>query len=106
MTREQRNIVNYVVLGLVAFMLGCIAALIPELNGPPEAEINWRMILSAGLSAFMATAGAMLLPRVGSSHLAADVDKLKKRGVKKSDMKVVQKVGTGAVRPTSGEHAP
>lgn len=102
MSREWRNILNYVVLGFGAFIIASITAMIPQLLDPNLGELDYRIILAAGLSAFVSVAGSALYPRVGSAELAHQVDKLRgSRGLSRKRMKVVPGTpATAATPPT------
>lgn len=89
MSPEARNILNYALLAVGAFAVGCAAALVPQLMDPSMPELNFRIVLGSGLSALLAAYGGSFLPRGGSTRLAEQVDTLKQMGVRKRDMRVV-----------------
>ena len=89
LTADQRNTLNYFVLALGAFVLGCAGALVPQLMDPTMPDLNFRVVIGTGLTAVLTAYGGSRLPRTGSAKLAAEVGALQAEGVSRSDMTVV-----------------
>jgi hypothetical protein len=90
LTADQMNTLNYFILALGAFVLGCAAALVPQLMDPSMPDLNFRVVIGTGLTAVLTAYGGSRLPRTGSARLAADVKALQQDGVHRSEMSVIR----------------
>jgi hypothetical protein len=101
-----KNVTQYVVWAVLSVAVGCLTALAEQLPG--DDPINWRVIISAGVSALLAVlvmvVRSMMLPRVGSEPLAEQVDHLKASGVPRAHM-VVMDAGTKREAQRATTHA-
>jgi hypothetical protein len=88
-TPEIQNYLKYAALALAAFLVGCATALVPQLLDPAIPPLNWRIVIGTGIAALVTAYGGTLLPRSGSTGLAAEVNHLRDHGVSRSDMSVV-----------------
>lgn len=85
MTKAQKSRVLYVGLGILNLMIGTFIYQVGRGEVPFPDNLVWTIpILLTGLNAL-----AMYLPRLGSEPIAEQVDRLKKRGVPRSEMQVV-----------------
>jgi hypothetical protein len=88
-TPEVQNYIKYAAVALGAFLVGCAAALVPQLLDPALPPINWRIVIGTGISALVTAYGSTLLPRAGSTGLATQVNHLRDLGVPRAEMTVV-----------------
>lgn len=85
MTKTQKSRALYVGLGILNLMIGTFIYQVGRGEVPFPDSFVWAIpVLLTGLNAL-----AAYLPRLGSEPIAEDVDRLKKRGVPKSQMMVV-----------------
>jgi hypothetical protein len=90
MTRaEINNALKYALLALAAFAVGCATALVPQLMDVSQPALNWRIVLGTGITAVITAYGGAMLPRAGSTGIAAQVDTLKAGGTARSEMVVL-----------------
>lgn len=89
MTPEIQNYLKYAALALGAFLVGCAAALVPQLMDPAMPPLNWRIVIGTGITALVTAYGGTMLPRAGSTGLATEVNHLRDHGVSRTDMTVV-----------------
>lgn len=102
---EINNALKYTLLALAAFSIGCATALVPQLMDPTLPVLNWRIVLGTGITAVITAYGGAMLPRAGSTAIAAQVDSLKAAGMQKRDMVVVSEaeavpILAGALSPS------
>jgi hypothetical protein len=93
MTPEARNILNYALLAVGAFAVGCATALVPQLMDPSMPPLNLRVVLGTGITALITAYGGSLLPRFGSEHIAQQVNSLREMGYHRDDLAVVPRGG-------------
>lgn len=90
MTKALKSRVLYVGLGILNLMIGTFIYQVGRGEVPFPDNFVWTIpILLTGLNAL-----AMYLPRLGYEPLAAQVDRLKRRGVAREDMTVVPTFST------------